>query len=386
MTVNTKLQGLIKDRILQSGGSIPFSEYMELALYHPEYGYYTSNLIKFGSKGDFTTAAEIGNLFAKCLAEEIIHIFQNIKNNNILEIGAGTGKLAVDLIGILNSQNIYIDTYFILEKSPNLRNIQQQKIAKLNVKGTKIIWLDQLPQDNAFSGVILANEVLDALAVTCFSVSTNLTTIQERRVAYAASTNSFYFVNAPASIELAATVIATGVQGNFIDFKPTDSLYTSEVNLSLAPFIQNIAKFLNVGVILFFDYGFLATEYYHATRNGGTLMCHYQHHAHTDPFVYLGLQDITAHVDFSAVQAIARENELSCLAMTTLAWFLVNCGITKFLAAYNCLCTAERIKIQAEINILTSPAEMGEIFKVLCLGKNYFGSLLGFVNGKSYLL
>jgi SAM-dependent MidA family methyltransferase len=382
LDISNNLKSIIKNKVLSSGGHIPFSLYMELALYHPQYGYYTSTLPKFGKSGDFVTAPEIGNLFAKCLSKEIVNIFTNIKTHNILEIGAGTGKLAADLIDAVHELNISIDKYIILEKSCSLRKIQQKNLSKFEHTSTKVIWIDELPPDNTFVGIILANEVLDALAVTCFSINNGIEpTIQERCVAYDLETDNFYFTNTPASHKLISAIDALGINAN-----PIDYIYTSEINLLSESFIKKLAQTLNSGIILLCDYGFLSHEYYHNTRNGGTIMCHYQHFAHTDPFIYPGLQDITAHVDFSAIQVIAQQNSLDCLAMTNLAWFLINCGLADLLATNDSLVNINKIKLHTEANTLTSPAEMGEIFKVLCLGKNYNGHLLGFTDGKSFLI
>lgn len=343
--------------INQNGGKITFTEYMHQALYAPNLGYYNAGARKFGKGGDFITAPELGSMFAHCLAKQCAQIFSQLSARNILEFGAGSGKLACDLL-----QSIDIDNYYILDLSADLQQRQHELIAKQCPQHVhKIYWLQQLPTE--FTGVVIANEVLDAMPITRFNFTNDklqeyYVTLQESR-----------FVN-----ELGAP--GKRLQQAFNAAKLTDYIsqpYNSEINLWLTAWFNSLNNCVTTGAIILCDYGFPRAEYYHPERNEGTLMCHYRHRSHGNPFVYIGLQDITAHVDFTAVAEAATTNEFEIAGYTNLASFLLNCEITKLLNVGN-------VRQAQELQTLCSPAEMGELFKVIGLTKNIEAELLGFEN------
>ena len=328
---------------------IAFSRYMELALYEPGLGYYAGGSAKLGAPGDFATAPELGTLFARTLARQVAEILQ--PGETILEFGAGSGALAEALIGELAPEN-----YLILETSAELRARQETRL------GGRAKWIDRLPA--RFRGVMLANEVADAMPVHALAWRDNM--IVERGV-----DGSLAWAERPAKGELLAAARRLEV--------PVP--YESEIGLVARAWMKLLAARLERGALLVIDYGFPQREYYHPQRTMGTLMCHYRHRAHGDVFFHPGLQDITAHVDFSALAQAAREGGLEVLGYANQAQFLVNCGITKVLERENASDVARYAPRAAEAQKLLSPAEMGELFKVLAVGRDVQRPLLGFASG-----
>lgn len=361
-----KLQAYIHAQIQQHGGSISFADFMQHVLYAPGLGYYNAGTQKFGASGDFVTAPELGSLFAKCVAQQCAQILGRLEHKTILEIGAGSGQLACNLLLALQQFDIHIDQYLILELSADLRQRQQQKLQQQCPEFyAHIKWLDQLPNEN-FTGVIIANEVMDAMPISKFHWHNNV--LQEYFVTTSISGN-FEFVLQDASKKLDQTFSATNIA---LYLETVNHSYTSEINLWLNAWIHSLSACLNAGAILLFDYGFGRAEYYHPQRDTGTLMCHYQHHSHSDPFYLPGLQDLTAHVDFTAVAEAAHDAALEINGYTNLASFLINCGITSF--------CDHSIAQNKELQILSSPAEMGELFKVIALTRNVDEILMGFAH------
>lgn len=358
---NKLLVDHLYEQIQANNGRISFAEYMQHVLYTPGLGYYSNNSLKFGKDGDFITAPELGTLFAQCLAVQCAEILTEINAHTILEFGAGSGQLACDLLHFLHAHNITLENYYILEVSATLRLRQQEKIQQLCPQYAHIVqWLDHLPTQ-PINGAIIANEVLDAMPVNQFYFANNVlheyyVTYDTKKFTYLLDQPSVALANAFARANLAACI---------------SQPYTSEINLWLPAWIKSLSEVLNVGAILLVDYGFKCTEYYHPQRHTGTLMCHYRHHCHTDPLINIGLQDITAHVDFTSVANAAYSSGLSIAGYINLASFLINCDIVNFLQ------TSSPQQAQ-EVNILTSPAEMGELFKVMALTKNLTGGLIGF--------
>lgn len=344
---SNSLNDLILEHIIDMGGMIRFEDFMKLALYTPGLGYYSSNLRKFGKYGDFVTAPELGKAFSSCIAKQCQQLFNSLPQKNILEIGAGSGQLAADLIKTLGSD---LENYYILEVSADLQ--QRQKNIAPSVQH-----LHSLPQN--FNGIILANEVLDAMPIAKFLHNAN--GLQEYYV-----TSDFQFTTAAPSQKLVDYFVKTELEQHLT------GEYSSEVNLWIPGWINSLYSCLNSGAILLFDYGFPRHEYYHEQRNTGTLMCHQQHKSHTDPLYMPGQQDITAHVDFTAVAEAGSNCGLDIAGYTSLASFLLNCGLV-----YDFHSTPAKT---AELNLLTSPAEMGELFKVIALSKNIRENLMGFEN------
>ncbi|RFC34685.1 MAG: SAM-dependent methyltransferase, MidA family [Candidatus Nitrotoga sp. LAW] len=367
-----QLRDLIHHDIARQGGWIPFSRFMELALYAPGMGYYSAGARKFGVAGDFVTAPEISSLFGRTLARQLVEVMAQ-STPYILELGAGSGKLAVDILGELERQNSLPERYDILEVSADLRGRQQVLLqARLPHLIDRVHWLDALP--DSISGVLVANEVLDALPVHL--VRWTDASIVERGVA----SEGENFVWQERLLESSMLLeIAQQIK------VPDDTL--SDVSLAARGLVSSLSERLRQGMLLFIDYGFGAREYYHPQRTQGTLMCHYRHHAHDDPFFLPGLQDITAHVDFTAVAEAAIDAGLHLYGYTTQAYFLINGGITDLLAETDSENICDYLPLSAQLQKLTSPAEMGELFKIIALGKGVNMPLCGFVSGdKSRLL
>ena len=362
----------IQHDIALQGGWIPFSRFMELALYAPGLGYYSAGASKFGAAGDFITAPELSPLFGRTLARQLADIMA-LSKPHILELGAGSGKLALDVLSELERLEQLPVSYSILEVSADLRQRQQALLQKhLPHLVARVQWLDVLPAQ--ISGAVIGNEVLDALPVHLLHWSDSR--VFERGVA-SKGRNFFWeerLPENPALLELAQQIVV-----------PDD--YLSEVSLTARGLVGSLCQRLETGAMLFIDYGFGAREYYHPQRNAGTLMCHYRHHAHDDPFFLVGLQDITAHVDFTAIAESAIDHGANLLGYTTQAHFLFNGGITDLISDISPDNLPEYIPLAAQIQKLTSPAEMGELFKVIAVGKGIAAPLRNFLSGdKSRML
>ena len=367
-----QLCDMIHRDITLQGGWIPFSRFMELALYAPGLGYYSAGAHKLGAVGDFITAPEISPLFGRTLARQIAEIMAQ-STPHIIELGAGSGKLAMDILSELEQQGNLPERYDILEVSADLRQRQQALLQScLPHLMSRVHWLDALPDH--ISGVLIANEVLDALPVHL--VRWTDTRIVERGVA-SEEYNFAWQERLPQIPVLRQVAQQISV--------PDDTL--SEISLAARGLVGSLSERLRQGVLLFIDYGFGAREYYHPQRTRGTLMCHYRHHTHDDPFFSPGLQDITAHVDFTAVAESAIDKGLHLYGYTTQASFLINCGITDLLADSDPESMRDHAPLSAQLQKLTSPAEMGDLFKVIALGKGVETMLRGFVTGdKSRML
>jgi SAM-dependent MidA family methyltransferase len=361
-----RLAELIRRDIIEHEGWIPFARYMDLALYAPGFGYYTAGSRKFGAAGDFITAPELSPLFGRTLARQVAEIMSH-SSPQVLELGAGSGKLAANMLAELEQLGSLPDSYSIMEVSADLRERQQVLIAEcLPHLLNRVHWLDALPE--RFSGTIVANEVLDALPVHL--VHWRDSAISERGVALA--DNNFVWQEHPigdAALLHAAQQISV----------PDD--YVSEICIAARGLINSLAQRLEQGTLLFIDYGFGEREYYHPQRSSGTLMCHYRHHVHDDPFYLPGLQDITAHVNFTDIAESGIDAGLELAGYTSQAHFLINCGITELMKDVSPENLRDYLPLSAQLQKLTSPAEMGELFKVIALGRKMDKPLCGFVRG-----
>ncbi|OIP11327.1 MAG: hypothetical protein AUK53_08765, partial [Betaproteobacteria bacterium CG2_30_59_46] len=308
-----KTVALIDREIKSAGGWIPFSRYMELALYAPGLGYYSAGMHKFGAAGDFVTAPEISALFGQALARQAAQVLELVAGN-ILEIGPGSGRLAFDLLSELEQLGQLPEHYFLLEVSADLRQRQQHLLARF---APRVEWLDRLPA--SFSGLIIGNEVLDAMPVHLVAWSEDR--LFERGVSMKDGQFS-WSERKLASGELFDIAASLDVPPGTI----------SEIGLAARGFIATLVGLLEKGAILMLDYGFGQNEYYHPQRSSGTLMCHYRHYAHDDPFYLPGLQDVTSHVDFTAIAEAGVKHGLNLLGYTSQAHFLINSGITDLLA------------------------------------------------------
>lgn len=345
---------------------LPFVEFMHLALYAPREGYYSSDLQKLGKQGDFITAPELTPLFGKTLANQCQQIMRMLDAPAILEFGAGSGALCVALLEQLALLNCLPEAYYIMEVSANLRHRQaeliQQKIPQL---ADKVRWLDRWPE-TPFNGVVLANEVLDAMPVHRFLYSEQ--GIMESYVSLDEQ-QQLHEVFKPCEN---ARLVAYIQQRLSLESTP----YLSEVNLFIDDWIANIYRILKQGVVLLIDYGFPRHEYYHPDRQQGTLMCHYQHHSHPHPLLHPGEQDITAHVDFTHVAEAGQQAGFHVAGYTNQAAFLLANGL---LSLVNTLDNeVEQLKAKQAIKQLTQPSEMGELFKVIALNKDMDIALNGF--------
>jgi SAM-dependent MidA family methyltransferase len=361
------LSQLICSEIEASGGWIDFAKYMHLALYSPGLGYYAGGARKFGWAGDFVTAPEISPLFGQALARQSAQVLQQTQGS-LLELGAGTGKLCAQLLLALQALDALPQQYLILEVSAYLREEQQQTLHEMLPPElyARVQWLDRLPQ--SFNGVVLANEVLDALPVHIVQASEH--SLQELGVACEGEVFGWELR------EITSSALKENASALNLPVG-----YRTEICLAADGLLASLADMLEQGVLLLIDYGFPRHEYYHAQRSQGTLMCHYRHHSHGDPFLYPGLQDITAHVDFTGVAEAGVARGLQLLGYCSQAQFLINCGITGLLQQVSPSDTAAYAAIAAQAQKLLSPAEMGELFKVIALGKYFNEPPIGFVQG-----
>ncbi len=363
---SNRLSELIRCDIAAQGGWISFSRFMELALYAPGLGYYTAGARKFGDDGDFITAPELSSLFGRTLARQLIEIMRG-SLPRILELGAGSGKLALDIIGELEKLGALPESYSILEISADLRERQQTLLhEKLPHLASRVHWLDTLPEK--ISGAVIGNEVLDALPVHLVHWAGGQTL--ERGV----SLDHKHFVWQDRLLE---NVELLAITQSII--APDD--YLSEVSLAARGLMGSLCERMDKGVFLFIDSGFGAGEYYHPQRSRWTLMCHYRHQAHDDPFYLAGLQDITAHVDFTAIAEAAIDHGARFLGYTSQAHFLLNNGVINYLSEVLPDDVKAYAPLSAQLQKLTSPAEMGELFKVIALGKGMEQPLAGFLRG-----
>ncbi len=360
------LTELIRRDIAAQGGWISFARFMVLALYSPGLGYYAAGAHKFGAAGDFITAPELSPLFGRTLARQVAGIIAD-SAPHILELGAGSGRLAVDMLAELELLGSLPDRYAILEVSADLRARQQALMQEsLPHLLDRVRWLDQLPE--RFSGAVVANEVLDALPVHLLHWRDSA--IGERGV----GDDGHGFVWRERAI--GDPVLLHAAQKIAV---PDD--YVSEIGLAARGLVNSLAKALEQGAMLFIDYGFGAREFYHPQRRRGTLMCHYRHHAHDAPFFLPGLQDITAHVNFTDIAECGIDAGLELLGYTSQASFLINCGITELIRDTSPENIRDYQPLSAQLQKLTSPAEMGELFKVIALGKKMPNPLSGFASG-----
>ena len=366
-----RLASLIAAEIAAAGGWISFARYMELALHAPGLGYYSAGARKLGAGGDFVTAPESGPLFARTLARQAAQVLRE-GAPDVMELGAGSGQLAHDLLAELLALGCLPRRYLILETSAELAERQRALLAReLPQLAPRICWLDAMPA--AFTGILIGNEVLDAMPVHVVRAGDD--GIDELGVT--ATAGAFAWSARPAAETILTIARKLGLAPG----------YTTEIHPAAEAFVRTLATHFERGVALLIDYGFPAREYYHPQRSTGTFMCHYRHHAHDDPFCLVGLQDITAHVDFGALARAAAESGLDVLGYTNQAQFLINCGITEALAATSPDHAAAYLPLAAQAQRLVSPAEMGELFKVIALGRNWPSPLLGFARGdKSHTL
>ncbi|MDE2440540.1 MAG: SAM-dependent methyltransferase [Betaproteobacteria bacterium] len=369
LTHSLRLQEAIAQDVMAAGGWMSFARFMEQVLYRPGLGYYTAGARKFGAAGDFVTAPEMTALFGQALSRQVAQVMA-ASAPVVLEVGAGSGRLATDLLLALEAMGCLPERYFILDLSADLRERQQQTIAAAvpHLLG-RVSWLDHLP--DAFSGVVVANELLDAMPAHI--VAWRAEGIVERGVELD-DAGGFTWNERPAT---GALLLAAQEIGRQCQLPPG---FESEISLAVRAWSAEWGRILGKGALLLIDYGFPRREFYHQQRGRGTLMCHYRHHAHPDPFYLPGLQDVTVHVDFTAVIAAAHGAGLDLLGYTSQGQFLLNCGILDLLASIP-NGTPEYIRATGAVNTLLMPHEMGELFKVIAIGRGIDDPLCGFTSG-----
>ncbi len=364
-----RVAAAIREAIADAGGILPFDRFMELALYAPGLGYYSAGASRFGTSGDFVTAPELSSLFGGCIARQAVELFDALGGGDLLELGAGRGTLAADLLTALATADRLPGRYLILELSGTLREEQREMLARrVPQLADRVTWLDALPEDG-FRGLIVGNEVADALPVSRFRVIGGVA----EEACVVTDGDGFAWNWRPAPGPLAAGVAALADQ-----VEPLADGYTSELCLRLTPWITSLADVLEAGALLLVDYGYPRREYYHLQRIDGTLQCHYRQRAHSDPLRLAGLQDITAHVDFTAIAEAGHAAGLAVSGYTTQANFLLGCGLDTLLEASDPDDTAAHLTLMSEAKTLILPGEMGECFQAIALTRGVERPLCGF--------
>jgi SAM-dependent MidA family methyltransferase len=366
--VSVRLAELIREEAAASGGLLPFDRFMDLALYAPGLGYYVAGARKFGAEGDFVTAPEISPLFARCLAEQCREALSTMGGGDLLELGAGSGALAAELLLALGGAGALPERYLILEPSAELQERQRELLARrLPDLVSKVCWLDRLP--DGLRGVVVANEVVDAMPAHRFRIRAD-----------GSPAEIFVRARADGWEEMAMDLRSVGLREAVEEIQhqglATEPGYTSEINLRLGPWLAALGAHIKRALVLVIDYGYPRREYYHASRRSGTLMCYHRQRAHGDPYRHLGLQDITAHVDFSALADGARKAGFTLAGYTTQAHFLIGCGLERILGEWAGDPTSVELLLGAKQLLL--PGAMGERFRVIGLDKGVTGPWCGF--------
>ena len=370
---SNRLTALLQSEIRAAGGWMPFSRYMELALYAPGLGYYSGGARKFGPGGDFITAPELTPLFGQALASQVEQVMQ-LSAMEVIEVGAGTGLLAADLLLELERRGALPLSYGILELSAELRERQFDTLAQRAPHlAARVQWLDALPAQ--FSGGVVANEVLGGMPVH-LGVS-RADGWFERGVVLTESEDGAVFCWGDSPAEGAVLEAARALELP----APAEGEYLTEINLAGQAWMASWADRLQQGAMLLIDYGYPRAEYYLPSRSNGTLLCYYRHHAHADPFLWPGLNDITEFVDFTAMAEAAYDAGLEVLGYTSQAQFLFNCGVLDCLARRGPEGSADYVRAARAAQRLTTPQEMGELFKVLAVGRGIDVPLIGFAHG-----
>jgi SAM-dependent MidA family methyltransferase len=366
----------IREFITAQGGTIGFDAFMRLALYAPGLGYYSAGATKFGRDGDFVTAPEISRLFSQCMARQVAEILGD-GGGDVLELGAGLGTLAADVLAELSALDCLPAHYYILEVSADLAERQRARLAQLPADlARRVQWLERWPE-RPLRGVVLANEVLDAMPVSRFLLRGPPGRQRVRALGVAVAGEGFAWreLDPPAELEHAVIAVIETLPA------PLPDGYVSEICLAFQPWLSSLAARLEEGVALLVDYGLPRAQLYHPERSAGTLRCHFRHRAHDDPFINVGLQDITAWVDFTRVAEAADSAGLDVLGFATQAAFLIGAGMESLLTTEMQLAGSDlqnQARLAGEARRLMLPGEMGEIFKVIALGRGHDAPLSGF--------
>lgn len=366
------LHQLIEQEIHENNGSIPFARFMELCLYQPGLGYYVTRQKIFGEGGDFITAPEMSPLFSQCLARQCQQVLEHCDKKNILEFGGGSGINAVQILQYLESVEALPDQYLILDISPNLRAEQRDLLqSRIPHLAERVRWIESL-QGNDFEGIIIANEVLDAMPVHRIRVKDNSEIVE---LGVGIEGDHFCWVEqTPSNDELKALAQAIPEQ---LDYA-LDVPYETEINLAGLGWIRSLADFMKKGAVILADYGYPRSEFFSAERREGTVMCHYKHRAHGHPLIFPGIQDLTSHVEFTSIAETALEAGFHVAGFSSQALFLTGCGMEQLLQQMDTSDTKSFITQIQSIKKLILPQEMGELFKVIGLTKDFDLQLIGF--------
>ena len=366
---SARVRAHIAAKIDAAGGQISFAEFMHEALYAEGLGYYNAGATKFGADGDFITAPEVSSVFGRVLARQCAEVLAHVENGEVLELGAGSGKLAVDMLLALEELDALPVQYNILEVSPDLKDRQEKLLrARAPHLVSRVQWLSALPVN--FDGVMIANEVLDALPAERFvrresGVFQSCVSMQGE---------DFVWSEVGAADRLASAVNRIEVESG----QALEDGYTSEVSLAVAHWVAELGESLRHGAVFLFDYGVSQREYYAADRTDGWVRCHFRHYAHNDPLIHPGIQDLTVWVDFSSVAGAAVESGLDILGYQTQSQFLMGGGLEIEMQGFEKLSTIEQLELSGQIKTLTLPGEMGENFKCMALGRGDIASPTAF--------
>jgi len=366
------LLDLITTEMANNGGHLSFNRFMELALYTPALGYYTGSNAIFGNQGDFVTAPELTPLFSRCIARQVQQVLSSLSCvGDVLEFGAGAGTMASDVLRELEKLDCLPATYYIVEISPGLQQRQREKIsACVPHLLERVKWVKAVPDE--FVGVVMGNEILDALPTHRVRIDPNG---KHQEMFVTIENNQFVWQPGDFSDDRLAKYSEQIFQNYGESFSEP---YDTEINLDSLDWLLQIGKSLKEGVILLIDYGFSDKEFYRPERYEGTVMCHYKHLAHGNPLIHVGLQDITSHVNFTHVAEVAFNDGLDVLGFTSQTYFLIACGLENLLAEIDINDSKQFIKETQPVKQLILPDEMGELFKVIALGRDFSQPLLGF--------
>lgn len=365
-----RMRSKLVEQIAESGGALPFDRYMETALYAPGLGYYVNGRRKFGEAGDFVTAPEVSPLFSRCLARQLAECLRNLGGGSVLEVGAGSGRMAADVLAELEALDALPERYQILEVSPSLQRAQYDTLrAGVPHLLPRVEWLPDLP-DAGFRGVMVGNELLDAMPVHRFRRAGDAW--QELAVTADGGRFRDHWT------ALASPGLAQALAGLWPDTAEVGDGYSSEVNMRLSPWLQAMAARLVEGYMILIDYGYARREYYHPERRQGTLICHFRHRAYADPYLLPGLQDMTANVDFTALASAAVSLGFDVSGYTTQAHFLIDSGLEQMLSTSDPSDVKPHMQLMQGVKKLTLPGEMGERFKVMALARAAQPELSGF--------
>jgi len=360
---------VLAEQIEQAGGQLSFDRFMEIALYAPGAGYYVNGAHKFGAEGDFITAPEISPMFSHCLANQCAQVLDELGSGDVLEFGAGSGVMAAEMLLRLQHLGCLPQRYLILELSAELQNRQRQTIQRIAPELLPVVAWIKAPPEAGWQGVVVANEVLDAMPVHVFRRSD----VHWQQLYVTATADGFR-----ERWDEPGADLVTALEELQQRVGPVADGYRSEINLRLNGWMQALGGFLSRGAVILVDYGYTGAEYYHPERHCGTLVCHLQHRAYDDPLALPGVQDITANVDFSAVAHAGLDAGLELAGYTTQAHFLIDNGLDMLMSGVDISDVELHLKRVQELKQLTLPTEMGERFKVIGFQRGLQQPLQGF--------